>query len=134
VRSASAQSQRKGATAPCSWTPEESEVESYEHQDNANIHCQPFPESVSEEHEIHTNYDGYHRYHVKHDSYLFAHFSTTSMPAWIRQATSAPAQQRMWLATSPPGLLPASRHHGGNLSGQLLIESIVPRQATRRTH
>jgi aspartyl-tRNA(Asn)/glutamyl-tRNA(Gln) amidotransferase subunit A len=31
------------AGQPCSWTPEESEVESYEHQDNANIHCQPFP-------------------------------------------------------------------------------------------
>ena len=46
---------------PCSWTLEESEVESYEHQDNANIHCQPFPESVSEEREIYTDYDGYHR-------------------------------------------------------------------------
>ena len=59
----------------CSWTPEESQVESYEHQDNANIHCQPFPESVSEEHEIYTDYDGYHRDHVKHVSYLSAHFS-----------------------------------------------------------
>jgi hypothetical protein len=56
-------------------TPEESKVESCEHQDNANIHCQPFPESVSEEHEIYTNYDGCHRHHVKHDSYLSAHFS-----------------------------------------------------------
>src|SRR6266849_3739331 len=75
MRSASAQSQRKGTIAPCSWTPEESQVESGEHQDNANIHCQPFPESVSEEHEIYTDYDGYHRHHVKHDSYLSAHFS-----------------------------------------------------------
>src|ERR1700674_5481273 len=75
VRSASAQSQRKGAIAPCSWTPEESQVESCEHQDNADIHCQPFPESVSEEHEIYTDYDGCHRHHVKHDSYLSAHFS-----------------------------------------------------------
>jgi hypothetical protein len=56
-------------------TPEESQAESCEHQDNANIHCQPFPESVSEEHEIYTNYDGCHRHHVKHDSYLSAHFS-----------------------------------------------------------
>lgn len=63
------------AIAPCSWTPEESQVESCEHQDNANIHCQPFPESVSEEHEIYTDYDGCHRHHVKHDSYLSAHFS-----------------------------------------------------------
>jgi len=52
---------RKGAIAPCSWTPEEAPVESSEHQDNANIHCQPFPESVSEEREIYTDYDGYHR-------------------------------------------------------------------------
>ena len=59
----------------CSWTPEEFKVESSEHQDNANIHYQPFPESVSEEHEIYTDYDGDHRHHVKHDSYLSAHFS-----------------------------------------------------------
>src|SRR5229473_3021289 len=75
MRSASAQSQRRGAIAPCSWTPEESQVESCEHQDHANIHCQPFPESVSEEHEIYSDYDGCHRHHVKHDSYLSAHFS-----------------------------------------------------------
>jgi hypothetical protein len=81
VRSASAQSQRRGVIAPYSWTPEESEVESYEYQNNAHIHCQPFPESVSEDHDIHTDYDGYHRHQVKHDSYLFAHFSKTSMPA-----------------------------------------------------
>jgi hypothetical protein len=77
LASASAQSQRKGAIAPCSWTPEESQVESCEHQDNANIHCQPFPESVSEEHEIYTDYDGCHRHHIKHDRYLFAHFLAT---------------------------------------------------------
>jgi hypothetical protein len=74
VRSASAQSQRKGGIAPCSWTPEESQVESCEYQDNANIHCQPFPESVSEEHEIYTDYDGCHRHHVKQDNYPSAHF------------------------------------------------------------
>ena len=59
---------------PCSWTPEESEVEGYEDQDDANIHCQPFPESVSEEREIYTDDDGYHRHHVKDVSYLSAHF------------------------------------------------------------
>ncbi len=62
-----------------SWTPEEFQVESCEHKDNANIHCQPFPESVSEEHEIYTDYDGYHRHPVKHDSYLSAHFRLYSM-------------------------------------------------------
>src|SRR5579862_10951 len=57
------------------WRPEESEVESREHQDNADIHRQPFPESVSEEHEIYADYDGGHRHHVEHDSYLSAHSS-----------------------------------------------------------
>jgi hypothetical protein len=58
--------------------PEESQIESSEHQDNANIHCQPFPELVSEEHEIYTDYDGGHRHHVKDYSYLSTHFSQHS--------------------------------------------------------
>jgi hypothetical protein len=65
----------KGAPALYSWTPQESQVESCEHQDDSNIHCQPFPESVSKEHEIYSDYDGCHSHHVKHDRYLFAHFS-----------------------------------------------------------
>jgi hypothetical protein len=62
------------AIAPCSWTPEESEIERCEHRDDANIHCQPFPESVSEEREIYPDYDGCHRHRVEHASYLSAHF------------------------------------------------------------
>jgi len=61
-----------------SWRHEKSQVESSEHQDNANIHYQPFPESVSEEHEIYTDYNGCHCQHVKHHSYPSVHFSTTS--------------------------------------------------------
>jgi len=61
-----------------SWTLEESKVESCEHQDNANIHCQSFPESVSEERQIYTDYDGCHRHRVKHPSYLSAHLSQPS--------------------------------------------------------
>ena len=57
---------------------EKSQVESSENQDNANIHHQPFPESVSEEREICTDYNGCHRYHVKHHSYPSVHFSTPS--------------------------------------------------------
>ena len=34
----------KGCVTPCSWTPQESQVERCEHQDDSNIHCQPFPE------------------------------------------------------------------------------------------
>jgi hypothetical protein len=60
---------------PCSWAPKESQVKSYEHQDNAYIHCQPFPESVSKEREIYTDYDSGHHHHVKHASYLSTHFS-----------------------------------------------------------
>src|ERR1700734_2916027 len=61
------------ALAPCSWTLQESQVESCEHQDDPNIRRQTFPESVSEEHEIRADYDSHHRRHVKHDSYLSAH-------------------------------------------------------------
>ena len=55
--------------------PEEFEVKSHERQNNANIRCEPFPELVSEEPEIYTDYDGYHRRQIKPDSYLSAHFS-----------------------------------------------------------
>jgi hypothetical protein len=58
------------------WVFEESQVESSEHQDNADIHYQPLPKSISEERKIYADYNGYHRHHVKHDSYLFAHFNT----------------------------------------------------------
>jgi hypothetical protein len=51
-------------------TPEESQVESCEHQDNANVHYQPYPESVSEERKIHSAYDGCHCRYVKRDSDL----------------------------------------------------------------
>ena len=58
-----------------SWMPEESQIESREHQDNADIHHQSLPDSVSEERDIQADYDGYHRQCVKHASYLSAHFS-----------------------------------------------------------
>ena len=63
----------KGTIAP-SWPLEESEVESCKHQDNADIHCQSLPKSVFEEQEIYTDYDGYHRHHVKSRSYSSVHF------------------------------------------------------------
>jgi hypothetical protein len=55
------------------WTHEEPQVESSEHQDNANIHYQPFPESVSEEREIHADYNGCHHHHVNHYNYSSIH-------------------------------------------------------------
>ncbi len=39
---------------------------------------QPFPESVSEEGKIYTDYDGCHRHRVKQDAYLSVHFSRHS--------------------------------------------------------
>jgi hypothetical protein len=73
---------------PCSWTPEESQIESCKNQDNANIHCQPFPESISEEDEIYADYDDCHRHHVKHHNYLSAHFNMTSILACHDPAVS----------------------------------------------
>lgn len=40
-----------------SWVPVESQVESHEHQDDANIRHEPFPESVPEEYVIYTDYN-----------------------------------------------------------------------------
>src|SRR5690348_10286734 len=90
VRSPSAQSQRKAAIASCSWTLEESQVESCEHQDNADIHCQPFPESVSEEDEIYTDYDSGHRHDVKRDTCVSAHFRPNGPNRWARHFFPAP--------------------------------------------
>lgn len=76
-----------------SWTLEESQVESAEHQDNADIHYQPFPESVSEEREIDADDDGDHRHHIKHDSDLSAHFPSPSaapLSARLRWPIRAP--------------------------------------------
>jgi hypothetical protein len=56
-----------------SWMPEESQIESCEHQDNANIHHQSLPDSVSKERDIQADYDGYHRQCVKRCGYLSAH-------------------------------------------------------------
>jgi hypothetical protein len=66
-----------------SWIPEESQVESSEHQDNANIHYQPFPESVSKEQQIYADYNDCHHHHIKHDKYLFAHLNNLRAAARV---------------------------------------------------
>jgi hypothetical protein len=58
--------------------PEESQIEGRKHQDNADIHDQPYPEPVSEEREIHADYDGDHRQYVQRRGYPALHFSKTS--------------------------------------------------------
>jgi hypothetical protein len=70
---------------------EKSPVESREHQDNANIHCQSFPEVVSKEREIHTDYDGYHHHHVNHYSCLSARFSHAGADSSVLQTFGDPA-------------------------------------------
>jgi hypothetical protein len=74
---------------PVPLTSQKSKVERCEHQDDSDIHCQPFPESVSEEHEIYTDYDGCHRHRVKHVSHLSTHFSP-----WFNRKSNQ-AQERM---------------------------------------
>ncbi len=63
--------------------PEESEIKSCEDQDNADVCCQPFPKSVSEEQEVHGNYDHYHDHNIKRGGYLSAHCNKASIPGWI---------------------------------------------------
>ena len=60
-----------------SGAPEESPVETCEHQDNTDVHCQAFPESVSEERKIYTDDSGCHRHCIKHDSYVSSYSSGT---------------------------------------------------------
>jgi hypothetical protein len=53
----------------------ESEIEGREHQDNTDIHRQPFPESILEEQKIQTNNNGDHYQNVKHGRYIDFHFN-----------------------------------------------------------
>ena len=85
--------------------PEESQVERSENQDNSNIHHQPFPESVSEEHEVYSDYNRCHRDHVQRDSYLSAHLGETSILVWIRMQAHA----AYWpVYPGPRNILPGS--------------------------
>jgi hypothetical protein len=61
--------------------PQEYEVESGEHHDDADIHNQSFQEVVSEECEICTDYDGYHHHGINHDERVSVHFSYDSFRA-----------------------------------------------------
>jgi hypothetical protein len=101
----------KGRYAPCSWTPEESRVESCEHQDDANIHRQPFPESVFEEREIHTYDDGCHRRHVEHDNHLSVHLWPPGLPATPAQKTKTSCRQ-LFPSSAPARVSLAMQYSG----------------------
>jgi hypothetical protein len=49
-------------------SPYESQIESYEHQDNSYVHDQPFPKLTLEEEEIYADDDGYQQQYVKDDN------------------------------------------------------------------
>ena len=57
----------------CSSSLYESQIESYEHQDNSYVHDQPFPKLTLEEEEIYADDDGYQQEYVKEDNYLSFH-------------------------------------------------------------
>jgi len=75
-------------------THEKSQVESSEHQDDADIHHQSFPESISEERKIYADYNGCHHHRVEHPNYPSAHFSKTSC------ADSSPDRVKLTAALS----------------------------------
>lgn len=53
----------------------ESEVASYEHQDDSYIDCQAFPEPVSEEQEIYGDYHRYKQHDIERGRCVFVHLS-----------------------------------------------------------
>jgi hypothetical protein len=56
-----------------SWTLQEPQIESPEHQDNSDVYYQPRPEVMPEEQDIHADHDGYQREHVKRDGCRSSH-------------------------------------------------------------
>jgi len=54
---------------------QEPQIERPEYQDYSDVHHQPLPQPIPEEQDIHADYDGHQREHVKHDSYLSSHLS-----------------------------------------------------------
>src|SRR5262249_52484005 len=56
-----------------SWTLHEPPEERPEHQDDADVYCQPRPEVMLEEQDVHADHDGYQREHVQHDGCLSSH-------------------------------------------------------------
>src|SRR5580692_13218920 len=80
----------------------ESQIESCEHQDNADIRHQPWPELVSEEQDIDADDDGSHRHHKKDSSHLSPHFCHPL--AAPLAALDAP--QGRGLGRAAPGIMP----------------------------
>ena len=54
-------------------TLQQPQVERREHQHDADVHHQPLPEPVPEEHEVHTDHDRHHRQYVKRNGSPASH-------------------------------------------------------------
>jgi hypothetical protein len=65
-----------------------SQVESCEHQDDANVHHQPFPEMVSEERDIRSDYNDCHHHNIKRDSHLSDHSGNSTTASETTGVTS----------------------------------------------
>lgn len=55
---------------------QKSQIERREYQDDPDVHHQALPEPMPEEQDVHADYDGYQREHVKHNACLPSHYST----------------------------------------------------------
>ncbi len=65
--------QPAGAAGDSLWVLEESQIKGCKHQDNADVHYQPFPESILKEQQVYTNDNGNQHRNVKHDRHVPRH-------------------------------------------------------------
>jgi 1,2-phenylacetyl-CoA epoxidase PaaB subunit len=65
--------QPRGPAADSLWVLEESQIKGSKHQDNADVHYQPFPESILKEQQVYTNDNGNQHRNVKHDRHVPRH-------------------------------------------------------------
>ena len=96
----------------CSRTLQEPEIERHEHQDNSDVYCQPRPELVPEEQDVHADHYAYHREHVKYGGCLSSHCfvllcatkrSKNGVCVWCAYtATSLPGPAHAWDAKGLP--------------------------------
>jgi hypothetical protein len=61
------------AAADGLWVLEESQIKGCKHQDDADVHYHPFPESILKEQKVYTNDNGNQHHNVKHDRHVPRH-------------------------------------------------------------
>jgi hypothetical protein len=55
------------------WVPKESQIEAGKHQNDSDVHHQPFPEIIPEDQGIESDDGGYHHQHVKNCNHRSRH-------------------------------------------------------------